>query len=65
MKSRASESVADGRWREVRHALDHRPFLTYKFGQLDILPHPADVQGTLALYWCVNEVKYRIDSLSC
>jgi hypothetical protein len=65
MKSRASQFAADGRWRDVLHALDYRPFLTYMFGQLDILPHPVDLQGKLTVYWCVNEVKRRIDRLNC
>jgi hypothetical protein len=61
MKSRASEFVADGRWRDVLHALDYRPFLTYFFGRLDMLPHPVDLQENLAVYWCVNEVKCQTD----
>jgi hypothetical protein len=51
VRSRATEFVADGRWRDVLRALEYRPFIAYFYGHLDILPHPVDLQSNLAVYW--------------
>lgn len=51
MKRKAVEFVADGRWRSIHTALDHRPFMTVFHDQLDILPQPIDLQGNAVTYW--------------
>lgn len=53
MKKRAIEFVADGRWRSIHSALDHRPYLTVFLDKVNILPQPIDLQGNIVSYWYV------------